>query len=165
MAHFNNTNDADFYSTSSASEELDANQTPSQRSIGEWADDQVSNTSAYDWNMVERQGLTVRSPTSSRATTSHGKYHCSQIVVGYLTHMSAELVASASSHMTEVNSCGQTYPGYYRPTVGYQAQPYNPGSSSQGSSFASTIAKEASAVVPALSSGKDIFILELLGNK
>jgi len=168
MDYFNLNN---FYSTSSAPEELDAYPVLDQTSAGEVADNhnQAFGTFAHGWDMVERPGPMVGSLTSPRATIGHGKYHCNQFVVGYLTRMSAEPVASADSYTTpytaEDNGYGQpTYSGHYWPTAGHQAQSHNSGLSDQdGSSlswygsFDSTMGSGAYTMAPNLSSGKNLY--------
>ena len=66
-----------------------------------------------------------------------------------------------SSYMTQADGYAwPTYPGRYSPAVGQQAQSYRTGFLSRDSSFASTWASEASTVVPAPSSGKNLFTFE-----
>jgi len=165
MAYFNNTNDANPDFTSSVYEEFDPYLFLGQTSAGEWAENRAFDTSIHDLGMVEQPGPMVGS-SSSRATTSYGKYHCNQFAVGYLTRMPAEPVASANPYTNEFNSDGQlTYPGYSWQTVGHQAQSHNSGFQSQDDFFQSTMASEPSAVVPTSSSGKNPSALNLLGNE
>ena len=159
MSYFNNVNDANPDFTSSVYEEFDPYLVLGQTSAGEWAFD----TSIHDLGMVEQPGLMVGS-SSSRATTSYGKYHCNQFAVGHLMRMSAEPVASASPYTTELNSCGQlAYPSHSWQTIGHQTQTHNSGFQSQDDFFQCTMASESSAVVPTPSSGKDPSALDLLG--
>jgi hypothetical protein len=107
----------------------------------------------------------VGPPTGTRATASYGKYHCNQFVVGYLTRVSAEPVAPASSYATEVNGCGQpTYFDHNLPTVGHQAQSQSH-ALLNWDPFANMMASEPSTMVPASSSGKNLLTLELWGER
>jgi len=164
MAHFN-TSDANPHFTSSVCEELDPYSVLGQALAGEWADIQASDTPIHGLGMVEQPGLMVGS-SSSRATTSYGKYHYDQFAAGYLTRISAEPVASANPYTTELNSYGQlTYPGHSWQTVGHQTQSHNSGFQSQDDFFQGTTVLESSAVVPTPSSSKNPSALDLLGNE
>jgi hypothetical protein len=73
MAYFNNTNNANFYSTSFAFGEPDAYPFLSQMSATEEVDgNQTYGSLADRWGMVDRPGPMVGSPANLRATASHG---------------------------------------------------------------------------------------------
>jgi hypothetical protein len=155
---FNNADNANFHSTSSASEELDTYPFLSRTSSGEGVDDETFGTFAHGWGMVGQSEPMVGPPTGSQATANYGKYHYDKFVVGYLTRVSAEPVASASSCATKVNDYGQpTYFDHHLPTVGRQAQSQDPGLLNWDP-FASMMGSEPSTMVPAPNSGKNLLL-------
>ena len=81
MAYFNNSNNTDFYSASSASGELDAYPFLNQASAIEEAGGQGYCTCAECQSTVGRPLPMVGSPTSLRANASFGKYHCSTSLI------------------------------------------------------------------------------------
>ena len=86
MAYFNNTNNADFYSTSSGSGEFDGypflGQTPT--TTIEEANGQTHGIYADYWSTASQPGLAVDSSTNPPTTASYGKYHCSLSLIGVL---------------------------------------------------------------------------------
>jgi len=86
MAYFNN---ASFYSTPSASEELDAYQLLSQTSATQRVNDQAHVTLADRWGMVGQHGPTVGSSTGLPAAASYGEYHATLSSIGDL-HVSLQ---------------------------------------------------------------------------
>ena len=99
-------------------------------------------------------------------TINYGEYHCNQLVVGYLTTMSAEPLASTSPYTTEANDYGQPlHSGHYWPTIGHQTQSYDSSFSTLYDSFASTMGSEAANMAQTLSSGENPFTLKLLENE
>ena len=166
MAYFNGTNNASFYSTSSAFGEPDAYPLLSQM----LATEGVGSTYTYgaftdQWGMAEQPGPTVDSLTSL-ATADYGKYHCIHFIGRSLTYESSESAASAASFETQTNGYGQpSYTEQYWPAVGQQTQPYHSGFSSHDIFFASTVASETSTAIPAPSSGKSLLYFETSKNK
>ena len=79
MAYSTNSDNASFYSTSSASGEFDVYPFASQTSPTEEPNRRYS-ALTDQWNMVERPGPMVGSPTSIRAVPSFGKCHCNLFV-------------------------------------------------------------------------------------
>jgi len=165
MAYFNNTDDANPYSTSSAYEELDPYPVLNQMSVGELADIPAFNTPTHGWDMymIDHPGPTAGSPTGPLPTTSCGKYHCSLFVVRCLTRVSAEPAAPANSYTAQVDGYAQPiYPDNHWPAVDQQAQLCHSGFLSPNDSFASTLALEAPAVVSNSNSGKSLFHIKTL---
>ena len=73
MAYFDNTNNANFYFTSSAPEALYAYPVLSQPSTGEGVNEPT--TFAYDWSTAEQLGPTVGSATDSQVVANYGEHH------------------------------------------------------------------------------------------
>ena len=164
MAYFD-TNNTNFYSTSSAFGESDAYLFLSQMSATEG----VGSTYTYgaftdQWGMAEQPGPKVDESTSLVAA-GYGKHHCIDLVSRCLTHEPTESVVSATSYETRTNGYGQpSYTEQYWPTVGQQAQPYHSGFSSHDSFFANTVAPE-TPTAPAPSSGESLFYSETSKDK
>ena len=155
MAYFNNTNDANFYSTSYTSGELDAYPVLSLTSATEGANSEAPDTFTNGWGVVRQPGYTVGSPTSLRAGPSFGKYDCGPFDNRSLTCTSPE---SATSYGAQTH--GQDYPshpGQYWPTTGWYAQSYPSGIVSRDNSFASTAVSEVPTVILTPSSSKCLF--------
>ena len=73
MAYFDNTDNANFYFTSSAPEALYAYPVLSQPSTGEGVNEPT--TFAYDWSTAEQLGPTVGSATDSQVAANYGEHH------------------------------------------------------------------------------------------
>ena len=128
MAYFTNTNDASFYSTSSASGELGAYPVLSLTSATEEADVGTINTFADYWSQEGQPSYVIGEPTCN---TSYGAQ------------------TGGQDH--------PLYPGHYWPIAGRYAQSYPSGIGSRDNSFASMAVSEAPAVIPTPSSSKCIF--------
>ena len=108
----------------------------------------------------------VGSLNSLLNTINYGEYHCNQLVVGYLTPMSAEPLASTSLYTTEANGYGQpSHSGHHWPTIDHQTQSYDSSFSTLYDSFAGTMGSEATTMAQTLSSGENPFTLEHLRNE
>ena len=160
MDHFNNFNNTNLHSTSSALDEFDTHPFLGQTSANERAHSQT-HTFTEGWAMSGQPGHTLGLPTSL-----FGKHNCSLLDDWCLTHESPELASSATSHIARTHGYGQQqFPGYHWPMTGPYDQPYGSGIASRDNFFAETVALEASTVVPAPSSGKHLFSDETLRNR
>ncbi|KAF9646474.1 hypothetical protein BDM02DRAFT_3018631 [Thelephora ganbajun] len=105
----------------------------------------------------------VGSSTSFWAT-ANGKCRRDLFVGWRLTCESPESVAEATSYVPQIDGYGQpSYSDYQWPAVGHQAESYHTGFLSRGTSFAETVASEASTVAQTPSSCKSLFCFETLG--
>ncbi|KAF9646524.1 hypothetical protein BDM02DRAFT_3118449 [Thelephora ganbajun] len=150
MAHFNNY-DANFYPTPAPGEFDEYSFLGQTLATGYQAESYHSQghyTFADHSNVVEQSEPTVGSSTSYWATANR-KCHCNLFVCLCLTRKFPESVASATSYATHVDGYGQpSYSEYQWPAVGHQAEFYHTGFLNRDTSFAETVASEASTVVP-----------------
>ena len=159
MTHFNNIDYANFYSTASASGELDGYPFLGQMSVTGEANCQAYNTHADWWSTGRQPGPMVGPHTNFQATSNYGKSLQPQFYL-CLTRGSPESIASTTSYQTSTNGYEQpSYPGHCWPVIGQQPQYHHSRLSNQGGSFASTMASETSPVIPIPSSGKHVFSL------
>lgn len=155
MAHFNDVDNAGFYSTPTVSGEFGAYPLLSQASASNDEESTQTYPFAGGWGMGRQSGYVVGSPTTLRAEPSFGKNDYSILVDRCLTCYSSESISSVTSNAAQIHGYEQgrpSYPGYYWPITGQYAQPHR--SSAVSRDTVSTVESEASTVIPTPSSSK-----------
>jgi len=161
MAYFNDTNNADFYSSVYGgfySYPLPSQTFPIDT---DGANGQIFADPADQWNMARWSGPMFGSQTGlhDQATTSFGESHSDCFIDWYLIHEPSESVAPSASYTSGTD--GYSWPSYDWSADHQQAQFHYPDYLSRDDSFVSTAASEMSTTTHTLGSGE--YSLEELG--
>jgi hypothetical protein len=136
MVYFNNTDDANLYTTTSTSGEFDLY--PSQTLATEWANGQNYDAFANGWSA----GYAVGSPRSLRAEASFGKHN--NIPLDDHGLMCTSLQTLYPRRRATITTI---YPGHHWPVANQHAQSYHSDTINRSDSFVNTMAPEFSAAI------------------